>query len=149
MRFDEAMTKIERSHIRQWMSEHDCLQLDTPYSADFEQYLNSQPWAPSRLDWRCIRHVEFVMTDFWESEIVEFSNRIPLGLHSYLMLMYSGAEPSLLGIKEDALRDLDLLYSASPGARYFCGVDIVDGRPIPRYEDFAEFDGDSKITFRV
>jgi hypothetical protein len=143
------MTKIEGSHIRQWMSEHESLQLDASYSAEFEQYLNSQPWAPSRLDWRSIGHIEFVMNNSWESKVVEFSDRTPLGRHSHLMLMYSGAEPSLLGFKEDALRDIDLIYSASPGARYFCGVDIVDGQPIPRYEDFAEFDGDSKITFRL
>lgn len=131
------------------MSEHKSLQLEETYSAEFERHLNGHPWAPSRLDWRYIGHVEFVMNDSWESDVIEFSERTPLGRHGHLMLMYSGAEPSLLGFREDALRDLDLIYSASPGARYFCGVDLVDGRPIPRYEDFAEFDGDSKITFRM
>lgn len=141
--------KIEASHIRQWMSEHESSQLEAPVSARFEQYLNNQSWAPSRLDWRSIGHVVFTMTDSWEDALVEFASHTPAGRHSHIMFMYSGAEPSILSLRDDGLRDLDLIYSASPGARYFCGIDIVDGCPKPVYEDFAEFDGYSKVTFRV
>lgn len=58
-------------------------------------------------------------------------------------------ESSLVALRDDVLRDVDLLYSASPGARYLCGVDMVDGRPAPYYDDFAEFDGYSLLVFRA
>lgn len=78
------------------------------------------------------------MAGLWEDQVSEFADRTRLGRHSHVMVMYSGTEPSLRGLKGDVLRDLDILYSASPGPRYFCGVEVENGLPSV-YDDFGEF----------
>ena len=140
---------VEASHVREWMLAHDASSLAVEESKSFERYLEALPWAPSHVDWRELPSVEFELLDDWEEMILDFSQGCPLGRHEYVMVMYDGSQPSILCGTGAGLRDLDLLYSAAPGARYFCGVDLIDGRAIPRYEDFAEFDGFSKVTFRV
>jgi len=141
--------EIEAPHIRKWMEEHGGARLATSLSTEFERYLDTWPWAPSRLDWRSIDHVEFDMVDPWEDALVEFAGSTPLGRHENVMLMYSPSEPSLLSPTGAALRDLDLIYSASYGAKYICGVDVINGAPVLSCGDFAEFDGYSKVFFRV
>lgn len=141
--------RTDARHIREWMSQHESLLVDPGVSAEFERYLEGLPWAPSRLDWTLIEHVEFDMAESWESAVVEFAAQTPLSRHSHVMCMYSGSEPSLVGLRDEVLRDVDLIYSSSPGARYFCGVDMVSGAPVPAFEDFAEFDGFAVMTFRI
>ncbi|MFD8346014.1 hypothetical protein ACFV2C_27500 [[Kitasatospora] papulosa] len=141
--------RTKAPHIQEWMGAHESLLVDRTVSAEFERYLESRPWNPSRLDWSLIEHVEFEMVEGWEADVVDFSNATPLGRHSHLMFMYSGSEPSLIARMGDGLRDVDLIYSASAGARYFCGVDMASGFPVPIFEDFAEFDGFSKVSFRM
>lgn len=143
-----ACMKIDAAHVRRWISTHETARLDASVSAAFDQYLCGYPWLPSRLDWSQIPFVEFTMEDSWEDRIVEFAAQTPVGRHSHLMIMFDYDEPSLLTLKDDGLRDLDLLYSGSPGARYFCGADIIEGRCVPCHEDFAEFDGWATVTFR-
>jgi hypothetical protein len=140
--------RTDARHIQEWMLQHESLLVDGGVAADFERYLEGRPWAPSRLDWTLIEHVEFDMTGSWEREIVEFAAQTPLGRHSHVMCMFSGSEPALVGLRDDVLRDVDLIYSSSPGARYFCGVDLVSSIAVPAFEDFAEFDGFAAIIFR-
>ncbi|MGW8726232.1 hypothetical protein ACWGNF_09425 [Streptomyces sp. NPDC055808] len=131
------------------MSAHESLLVDRTVSTEFERYLESRAWTPSRLDWSLVEHVEFELTEDWEGRVVEFANATPLGRHSHLMFMYGGSEPSLVALMSDGLRDIDLIYSASAGARYFCGVDVISGVPVPVFEDFAEFDGFATVSFRM
>jgi len=133
--------RTEAPHIQEWMGSHESLLVDRTVSTEFERYLESRAWTPSRLDWSLVEHVEFEMAEGWEVDVVDFANATPLGRHSHLMFMYSGSEPSLVALMSDGLRDVDLIYSASAGARYFCGVDMVSGALVPAFEDFAEFDG--------
>lgn len=130
------------------MSEHESSLAGKAMSAEFEQYLQSLPWAPSRLDWREIEHSTFKLEDGWEAWIDQFAQSVPAGRHDYLMFMYSGSEPSLIARREDGLRDVDLIYSASAGARYFCGVDKVRDEFVVQHADFGEFDGVSSVLFR-
>jgi hypothetical protein len=143
--------KIDGKHIKQWISGHDTVTTEPILSEHFEQYLATLPWAPSRLDWSSIDHVTFDMGDSsdnsWESMVLDFAGRLPLGSHSHVMLMYNSSEPSLIAKTEDALPDIDLLYSVGPGPRYFCGVDFRGDTFVPVHQDFAEFDGFSRINF--
>jgi len=123
--------------------------LGVEMSARFSKFLDSMPWAPSHVDWRSIPCAKFEISDDWEESVLEFSREYPLGAHEYLMALYDESQPSILCPLGVGLRDIDLIYSGTPGSRYICGVDLIDGRPVPAYEDFAEFDGFANLIFRA
>lgn len=139
--------QVKSEHIKRWMTEHESSLADITVSVSFERHLNTLPWAPSHLDWRSIEHVRFEMSEAWEARILGFAERTSMAKHSHLLFLYSAAEPSLVCLKEDGLLDIDLIYYGAPGARYFCGVDLIDGVPTPAFNHLAEFDGFSIVRF--
>jgi hypothetical protein len=146
--------RIEAEHIKRWMTEHPSHQTDTSTSLAFTRYLESFPWLPTRIDWKEIEHATFDMNDYdiassWEDDIVQFAERTTLINYQYVMLLFGVDEPSLVTEKLPGLRDIDLIYSGTGGARYFCGTEIINRSIHPRYEDFGEFDGVSRIRVRT
>jgi hypothetical protein len=136
-------------HVADWIRQHGAVLADREICAGFESFLTSFPWDPSRLSWGQIDHLVYLMTDSWEDEIVFAAQAAPIGGHEYLLIMYSGSEPGIFCRIGDGLRDIDLLYAQAAGPRYFCGADMSNGQLQPTYEDFAEFDGFSKVIFHI
>ncbi|MEU7026457.1 hypothetical protein AB0A60_07140 [Streptomyces sp. NPDC046275] len=139
---------IRAPHIAEWLADHEHWVLDVGYSREFDRLLGEFPWAPSRLRWSNVPHVRIYLpeedgtpNDFWERFC-----ETPAGRHEYIFLMYSAKEPGIVCRTRDAILDLDLLYSSAPGARYFCGAEAEKGIPVPRFMDFAEYDGLDLVT---
>lgn len=137
---------IAHDHIVLWCRDHEHRTLDLAVSRGFESYLNSLPWAGSHVDWRRIPSDIFDIPGDVPDHFLMRLRKSLIGSHDYLILLYNGDEPSLLCRLVDGIADMDLLYSRAPGTRYFCGADVVDGKVIPAYQDFGEFDGFGRIT---
>ncbi|MGH3802845.1 MAG: hypothetical protein ACRDTD_22505, partial [Pseudonocardiaceae bacterium] len=123
--------------------------LDQQASAEFESYLNTFPWGGSQLDWREIPNETLVLPKIVDTGFITLSRRTPWGKHGHIFVMYNGDEPAILCSTEDAVADLDLLYSGAPGTRFFCGAEINGKETKVVHSDFAEYDGFSKIRFPV
>jgi hypothetical protein len=55
------------------------------------------------------------------------------------MVAYAPNQEALIGKSDEVLADIDTLYAGSPGARYFCGADIIEDVLTLTVEDFGEF----------
>jgi len=140
---------IEAPHVVEWRNCHAHRILDATYSSRFEAYLDMLPWAGSHIDWRLIEHHSQEVPVEVTLDFLESCRRTPWGRHEYLLVMYWGQEPSLLCRTDEAIFDLDLLYSGSPGTRFVCGADLQDGSAILSFREFVEYDGFAQLTYPV
>lgn len=136
-------------YIVEWLDEHDARVLDASFSSFLNAYLNTLPWVASHIDWSTIKWTSLKMPMNVDTKFIDKCRETPLGSHRHVLIMYAPEEPSILCRLEDAIIDLDLLYSHAPGPRYFCGAD-VDGEEVTlSCTSFAEFDGFSEIIFAI
>jgi hypothetical protein len=141
---------VKAPHITEWLRDHDHWILGAEVSEEFNSFLSAFPWATGRIRWSQLPHEKVELPD--ENELEGFVNlmrRTPAGAHELVFLMYSAGEPGIACRTQDALPDLDYLYSGAPGPRYFCGADQEKDAPVPLFAQFAEYDGDLTITSRI
>lgn len=141
---------VEQGHIKSWLAGRGHWIVEKEVSDGFNEFLSKFPWATSRLLWSEVSHasLELPEDDNWDDFFLQFS-ALPAGQHDFMFVMYSWREPGIVCRTADVLKDIDYLYSSAPGARYFCGVDVVNDFPRPIYEDFAEYDGGDEVTMYV
>ncbi|MEV0323647.1 hypothetical protein ACIBKX_13405 [Streptomyces sp. NPDC050658] len=142
------MGYTDHEHLREWLAEHDHRILDAAYSATLERYLDTLPWASSRIQWADVPHTEIDEPPSDDPDFLDACGKTPLGGHSWVLIMYNGGEPAVLCRTEDALKDIDVLYLRAPGPRYFCGADRRDEEVTLVPEHFAEYDI-SGLTFHT
>ncbi|MGW2015663.1 hypothetical protein [Streptomyces sp. NPDC001927] len=138
---------VRAAHVTDWLARHEHWILGTEFSQEFNESLIKLPWRVNGIRWTHLPHLEFEIPDSTQSQ--DFWNSFhatPAGGHEFTFLLYGAREPGIACRTREALPDLDLLYSGAPGARYFCGADLSNGTPLPRYDDFAEYDGNGLIT---
>ncbi|GHB26643.1 MULTISPECIES: hypothetical protein [Streptomyces] len=144
------MNYIESEHLAQWISSGRASVPPQEACVKFHDYLVEFPWLPTRLDWRNIDHEEVDASDVSEDEFVSRALRYRVGSHSHLLALFSPEQPGIICSMSDGLSNLDFIFWKAPGIRYFCGIDLdPSGVPQYHYEDFGEFDGFAKVTFRL
>ncbi|MEU1405022.1 hypothetical protein ABZ471_22145 [Streptomyces sp. NPDC005728] len=131
---------IEHAFVQEWRNTHQCRVVDASKTQELFDYLNNLPWGTSGLNWRNIPNVAipFGEGDPQPQWTTQFTDT-PLGRHEFIMVAYAPQREALVGSREEVLADLDLLYSGSPGARYFCGADVHHEALTLTVADFAEF----------
>ncbi|MEW2621662.1 hypothetical protein [Streptomyces sp. NPDC048106] len=136
----------DQAFVQEWFKAHACQLADKGKVQEFFDYLDELPWKTTGLDWDEIPNlfVPFGERDPQPQWVGNFSNT-PLGGHKYIMIAYAPGRDGIIGDRDEVLADLDLLYSGSPGPRYFCGADVTQGRTILTVQDFAEF-SDEGVT---
>lgn len=138
---------LEGKHLKEWTSSHQHRVLDADYSSEFYSYLRSLPWAGSHIDWRNLSYEETEIPNLVNSDYIALCKKTPWGMYEYIFIMYAPDEQALLCKTDDAIADLDLLYSAAPGTRFLCGAEIEKKIIRVFHSDFAEYDGFSKLTY--
>lgn len=131
---------IDDPHVREWRAGHRHEVVSGEFAAAFFAYLDTLPWTASRLRWARIpgTPVPFGAGDPQPAWVERFAHT-PLSRHDFLMVAYAPAQQALVARTPEVLADIDLLYAASPGARYFCGADLTPDGLSLAVEDFAEF----------
>ncbi|MFH7338155.1 hypothetical protein [Streptomyces sp. KHY 26] len=140
---------IEHTFVQEWFKAHACQLAEQQKTKELFDYLDGLPWGTSRLDWDEIPHlfIPFGERDPQPQWTSNFSHT-PLGRHNYIMIAYAPGRDGIIGDRDEVLADLDLLYSGSPGPRYFCGVDVAQGHTNLAVQDFAEF-SDEGVTVHM
>lgn len=138
---------LEARHVKEWARGRCHRVLDEKYSSDFDKFLCSLPWAGSHIDWRELAYEQIEIPEVVDANFLALCRNTDWGSHEYVFIMYNRGCKSLLCKLEDAVTDLDLLYSEAPGTRFICGAD-VEGESIQIiHADFAEYDGFSRLIF--
>ena len=131
---------VENKFVKQWRETHHHKIMSTDWPRRFFDYLDTFPWATSRLLWEEIPHV---VINFDEGDPqprwTERFSGTPLARHRFIMAAYSSSQEAIIGETQEVLADIDLLYAAAPGPRYFCGADVADEQLTLSMDDFAEF----------
>lgn len=111
--------------------------------------------SDGHLTWRGILlHTSRSATRSWpptpKPDFVARAMRYRVGAHSHLLALFSPEQPGIICPVSDGFSNLDYIFWKASGVRYFCGVDLSSsGLPLYCYEDFGEFDGLAKVTFRM
>ncbi|MBB5787726.1 hypothetical protein [Jiangella mangrovi] len=129
--------RTDDSELARWLTEHAGSILPVEFSSAFDTYLCTMRWMGAGLDWSGVPHRYLRLTpDVGDEDVVAWARETAVGRHEHVLVTDSAREPSVLCRLDDGLRDLDLL-SHRPDVS-ICGVDLIDGRPIPAYPHFIE-----------
>jgi hypothetical protein len=140
---------IDADHIQEWMTNHYHRVLDSLHSSRFERYLNTLPWVSSHVDWDQVENAQLLMPTEVDRAFLNECRKTPWGQHDHVVIMYTGDQDSLLCRTEDAIADLDLLYSRAPGDRFFCGAELIGTVLNVLHEHFSEYDGHARLTYPI
>ncbi len=138
---------IDAPHVRTWIVQHNAQVAEPEICARFESFLVGLPWAGSHIDWSLVPYDTMELPIEVDAETVKRCVGTRWGRHGRLLIMYNGHEPGIFCDVAVGLKDLDLLYSAAPGTRFMCGARMVGRVVKPVFDDFAEFDGSSVLTY--
>ena len=140
---------VENKFVQEWRKVHQNTLVGAEMAGTLFDYLDSLPWEISRLQWSEVPHltIPFGDGDPQPAWAEKFTNT-PIGRHTHILVAYAPGQEALIATRDEVLADLDLLYAVSPGARYFCGADILDEAPILAVEDFGEF-SDTGVRVRL
>jgi hypothetical protein len=140
---------VDSPHIRDWVDAGQGVLVDSTLGDEFHHYLMALDWLPTRVNWVNIEHAVVDCASTPSAEIVRAGREFPIGQHSHIFVFFAPGEPGILSEFSSVLESIETLYwKASGSPRYFCGADIVNGRPALSPHDFAEYDGLHSITFR-
>ncbi|MFF3274199.1 hypothetical protein ACFYWU_25200 [Streptomyces chrestomyceticus] len=143
------MNYIDSDHLAEWVASGRASVAPVSVSSAFHEALLEFPWTPTRIDWRSVKHVTVDVADVGEENFVAEVAEHGLARHPYLLMLFSPDQPGLICAAVDGLENLDYMYWKAPGVRYFCGIDLAADGVRYHFRDFGEFDGFSKVTFRV
>ncbi|MET7489579.1 hypothetical protein [Streptomyces sp. NPDC005538] len=144
------MNYIDSEHLVQWVDSGRASIASAKVCAGFHDFLLELSWRPTQLNWEEIEHDTLDLTELGDADLVTLVRRYPVGVHPYVLTMFTPDQPGLICRTEDAIANLDHIYWKAPGFRYFCGVDVsADGGWACRHEDFGEFDGFARLTLPV
>ncbi|MFJ8055358.1 hypothetical protein [Streptomyces sp. NPDC096142] len=131
---------VENQFVQEWLKIHQNTLVGAELADTLFDYLDSLPWETSQLQWSEVPHltIPFADGDPQPAWAEKFTGT-PIGRHSHILVAYAPGREAFIAARDEVLADLDLLYASSPGARYFCGADMLDEAPILAVRDFGEF----------
>ena len=135
------MDYIAADHIRDWIQSGRAQIVDSEMCAAFHERLLVLPWLPTSVDWSKVSHGVVDGTFLTDDELLDQVKKFSIGDSLHIMIMFTPDQQGLVCSLDDAVKNLDLLYWKSPGARYFCAVDYSKERTVANYSKFGEFDG--------
>ncbi|GAU66372.1 UmuC protein [Streptomyces sp. NBRC 110611] len=117
-------------------------------SREFDEYLCTLPWIPSRLDWREIPYSVFSYEDAgWSGDLaVEWARTHHFMDSEHAFIMYSATEPGILCSSRDAFFELDYLTMGRVHPAYICAASAGNDGPVLSFNRFAEWDGFAVLT---
>lgn len=134
-------------YVRAWIDQHNAQVADQGICAQFESFLAGLPWAGSHIDWRLVPFETIELPIEVDAETLKRCADTKWGRHGRLLIMYNGDEPGIFCDVATGIKDLDLLFSAAPGTRFICGARTAGRGVEPVFDDFAEFNGFSVLTY--
>ena len=133
------------------MSGGHALALPKELSASFNEFLSTQPWEVSNLDWARMPRSESISTvDVDRRSLLAWARKTRIASHSHIAVFYSARAGGIVVPTEFAIVSLDELYGGAPGVRFAFGVDVLSDQMVPTYGDLLQYgQGDTLIAVGV
>lgn len=139
---------VESDHLTDWINSGRVVRMPVEASKEFDDYLCTLPWIPSRIDWREIPYSVFSYEDAgWSGDLaVEWARAHHFMEFENAFIMYSASEPGILCSSRDAFFELDHLTMGRVHPAYICAASAGKDGPVFSFSRFAEWDGFAVLT---
>jgi hypothetical protein len=134
---------IRSKHVQQWIRTGYAIVVTEDVTAQFGLHLEELPWLPSGsgLDWTRLKGLATDLSRIDAPHLTNWLAHMPLGGDPYWVFWYSSEEPGIACEKAFAASHLSEAFWTAPGKRYVFGAAMQDGKLVPSFGHFAEYDG--------
>jgi hypothetical protein len=125
---------------RTWLQEGRATPLPTAISDAFDVHLAALPWAgTTALDWSRLAARQLNVVGKAPAEILHWVMTTRLGTHGHIAIWYSRDDGGVVVPLRAGIEALDEFYWGAHGVRFSFGVDLVDGRVSPFFDDLLQY----------